>query len=833
MTRAAGVRTPWLRWRRSAGRALACVLLMAAAALATDPAFAQYYVSFPALPPPAPAPVNKGPNDQMLVQSQQLHYDYANQTVSAIGNVQIYFAHNTIEADRVIYNQKTKRLHAEGNVRLTEADGKVTYGEVMDLSDDYRDGFVDALRLDAPDRTRFAAATGERSSGNYEVFQNGVYTACEACKDDPKRPPVWQVKAARIIHDDSEKMIYFEDARIEFSGIPLAYMPYMSSPDPTVKRKSGFLMPSVATSASYGFALEIPYFWALAPDYDLTLAPRITTRQGPLMQLEWRQRLLDGSYSIRGGGIYQLDQTAFTNQPGDRPWRGTIESSGMFNLSQKWAWGWDLVAPTDRAFYQDYGIFRFSPSLDLLKTSPTEGISQLFLTGRGDRSYFDARSIYFYGFSAADQQGQIPNIHPVVDYTHTVATPILGGEVSYKGNLTSLDRAQESLDPVSLNAQTMGFCGPATADSAALTPANCLLRGFPGSYTRFSGEAQWRRTFTDPIGEQFTPFAMVSADAADLHVLNQPGVSNYLPVGDTTPTRAMPGVGVEYRYPFISVQSWGTQTIQPIAQVIARPNETGIGRFPIEDAQSLVFDDSNLFRVDKFTGWDRIEGGGRANVGVQYTAQFNQAGFVDALFGQSYQLFGLNSFAAQDPTNTGLQSGLDTNVSDYVGRISYQPDRTYTFTTRARFDHDTFAVQRFEVEGKANFDRWSLQLLYGDYAPQPDLGLLQRREGIFGLANVKVTGNWAVFGGGRYDIENQKFAGTQVGVGYVDDCLILALNYISSYSYSSAPTVINNSVMLQLSLRTLGTTGISQTVGGSGGTTGSSSAFGGTNPFFH
>ena len=110
----------------------------------------------------------------MLVQAKELHYDYSNQRVEAIGDVQIYYARTTLEANRVIYDQKSKRLHAEGNVRLTEADGKVTYGEIMELSDDYRNGFVDSLRLDGAERTRMAAATGERSGGNYEVFQNGV-----------------------------------------------------------------------------------------------------------------------------------------------------------------------------------------------------------------------------------------------------------------------------------------------------------------------------------------------------------------------------------------------------------------------------------------------------------------------------------------------------------------------------------------------------------------------------------------------------------------------------------------------------------------------------------
>src|SRR6202030_528931 len=221
------------------------------------------------------------PNAQMLVQANEIRYDYNNLLVSAVGNVQIYYNGATIEADKVIYDQRSKRLHAEGNARLTEADGKVSYGELLDLSDDYRDGFIDSLRVE---------------------------TACEPCRDDPRKPPLWQVKAARIIHNESEKMMYFEDARIEFFGVPLAWLPYFSAPDPTVKRKTGFLMPIVSTSSAYGLGIETPYYLALAPNYDATISPRITTTQGPLLRGEWRQRLDDGDVIIRGAAIDQLDK---------------------------------------------------------------------------------------------------------------------------------------------------------------------------------------------------------------------------------------------------------------------------------------------------------------------------------------------------------------------------------------------------------------------------------------------------------------------------------------------------------------------------------------------
>jgi len=753
------------------------------------------------------------PNAQMLVQADEIKYDYNNQQVSAVGNVQIYYNGATIEADKVIYDQRSKRLHAEGNARLTEADGKVSYGQLLDLSDDYRDGFIDSLRLETPDRTRMAAVRADRTDANYTVFQSGVYTACEPCRDDPRKPPLWQVKAARIIHNESEKMLYFEDARIEFFGVPLAWMPYFSAPDPTVKRKTGFLMPIVSTSTAYGFGIETPYYIALAPNYDATISPRMTSTQGPLLRGEWRQRFEDGDITIRGAGIDQLDKNKFlrsdgTFTPGFRDWRGSFESSGRFELSPQWTWGFDAVALSDRTFFQDYKIrpLQATAIIDPLLNLPTEGVSQLYLTGRGDRSYFDARTIHYYGFSESDVQGSLPNILPVIDYAYTFDQPVFGGELGTSMNLTSLQRSTASFDAISNNAFNFGLCNVNSADPAQKTPANCLLRGVPGQYARLSAETHWRYQYIDPFGQVFVPFASVRGDAAAMAISNNPGVGNFIDTGDSTVSRAMPTVGLEYRYPFIGVTGWGTQTIEPIAQLIVRPNEPAIGKLPNEDAQSLVFDDTNLFKVDKFSGWDRVEGGGRANAGLQYTAQFNRGGNFNVLFGQSYQLFGLNSFAVGDITNTGLGSGLDTSRSDYVARVAFQPNQLYTFTSRFRFDQADFTLQRLEVEARANFDRWNASVLYGDYAAQPQLGFLTRRDGVLTSGAYKVSENWVVNGGVRYDIQAGKLSQTRLGLGYIDDCFIMSFQYYTDYTFSGNVTS-SQTYLLQVSLRTLGGTG--------------------------
>ncbi|HEY0328089.1 MAG TPA: LPS-assembly protein LptD [Rhodopseudomonas sp.] len=802
----------------------ALVLSTAFGVVLTTPAAAQSFTfNQPPVRPKAPPTADTG---QMLVQATEVDYDYNNSRVSAVGNVQMFYGGTTVEADRVVYDQKTKRLQAEGNVRMTDADGKITYANQLDLSDDYRDGFVDSLRVDTANQTRIAASRAERTDGAYNVFQNGVYTACAPCRDNPKKPPLWQVKGARIIHDQNDKMLYFENAQLEFFGVPLAYLPYFSTPDPTVQRKTGFLMPIYLSSSAFGSGFEVPFYWALAPDYDFTVSPRYTTTQGVLMQGEFRQRLLDGAYQIRAYGIDQLnpDSSALIGTPGQREFRGAIDTKGQFALNDKWVWGWDGVLMTDKTFFIDYRLAQYKDTLGTFLSQSNEATSDLYLTGVGNRSYFDARAFYFQGFTGYDVQSQIPVVLPVIDYANVFNRPILGGEVSFKTNLTSLNRQSADFDALTAAAAStqQDLCSTSSiaqmsADKLANLRNNCLLRGIPGTYTRFSAEAQWRRSYTDPYGQIWTPFASLRVDAIDSSISNQPGVSNFIATGDTQALRVMPTVGLEYRYPFINVQPWGTTTVEPIAQVIVRPNETYAGKLPNEDAQSMVFGADNLFEVNKFSGYDRVEGGGRANVGVQATTQFDRGGSVNVLFGQSYQLFGMNSYAVADLINTGLDSGLDKPRSDYVARASYSPNSTFKFTTRARFDEASMNVQRFEAEGSASFDRWSVALTYGDYAAQPDLGLLTRREGILGTGSIKLASNWVVSGGARWDLEANKIDQYIVGAGYVDDCFVLGLNYVTAYSYSTsalvAPT-LSHSIMLQIGLRTIGTTAFSQSVSG-------------------
>ncbi|MDB5650679.1 MAG: organic solvent tolerance protein, partial [Hyphomicrobiales bacterium] len=322
--------------------------------------------------------------DRLLVQAKELVYNSKANTVGAQGNVQLYYQGRVLEADKVTYDRNNSRVYAEGHARLTEADGTVAYADKFELTDDFKTGFIDSLKADTAEQTHMTAARAERIGGEATVLERGTYTACEACKEDPTKPPLWQIRAKRIIHQNSEQTIYYEDATFELFGMPIAYLPYFSTPDPSVKRKSGVLTPHYVVKDSLGFGVAVPLFWAISPNYDLTVTPTFLTRQGLLGEAEFRHRLVNGSYTIRAAGIFQADPGAFEVQPygpGNRSFRGSLESNGEFYLNEKWKFGWDIATMTDKWFNTDYK----QPNQSLSSNYFRERTSQVYLNGQGDR----------------------------------------------------------------------------------------------------------------------------------------------------------------------------------------------------------------------------------------------------------------------------------------------------------------------------------------------------------------------------------------------------------------------------------------------------------------
>lgn len=202
---------------------------------------------------------------KLLLSANELVYNRDADLVSAVGGVQINYGGYKMVAQKVEYNQKTGRMMALGNVELVSPDGNRIYADNLDVTDNFADGFLNSLRIETADNTRIVAESGERVGGTMMILNKGVYTACLPCAEDPKRAPFWQVKAQRVIQNGETHTIRLERTRFELLGHPIAFLPFIEVPDNTVKRKSGFLFPTMSLSQNLGFGLSVPYYYVISP----------------------------------------------------------------------------------------------------------------------------------------------------------------------------------------------------------------------------------------------------------------------------------------------------------------------------------------------------------------------------------------------------------------------------------------------------------------------------------------------------------------------------------------------------------------------------------------
>ncbi|MBZ9674935.1 LPS-assembly protein LptD [Mesorhizobium sp. ES1-1] len=752
---------------------------------------------------------------QMLLAADTLVYNNDNQTVTAVGAVQIDYGGNRLVAQRVEYNRKTKRLVASGNVEVVNSDGTKINSQHIDLTDDFADGFVNALRVETIDKAYFAAESAERMGGVLTTFHNGVYTACEPCEDKPDKAPTWRVKARKIIWNGEKKTVRFENANFEFFGFPLAYLPAFEIADPTVKRKSGFLIPGIVYESDLGVGVKIPYYLALAPTYDLTVTGTGYTKQGFLGEAEWRQRFNNGEYTLKIAGIRQQDPDTFVDPDGfpgtlghnvnsgevgdPNRFRGMMGTQGKFAINPRWDFGWDVLLQTDKNFSNTYNIEKYNQYVHQ---------SSVYLTGLNGRNYFDVRAMHFevqedaLDSNPAARSGQQPWVLPSLDYAYIPDVSVGGGQLSLNVNARVLRR--DDLDETYF-------------DQYDPSSGTQRVRGIEGESGRLTAEAEWKRTFITDGGLVLTPLLALQGDAdyvnassGSLAAINQMATN----LGEQDDVRSsfsryMATAGLEMRWPVLFSGLSSSHVFEPMAQVFVRPNEQYVGglAIPNEDAQSMVFDATTLFERDKFSGYDRIEGGSRANVGVRYSGSYNNGWGTNAIVGQSYQLGGENSYAAPDLVNVGADSGLESSKSDYVGLFGINSPNGFAASVSGRFDEQTFEVRRAELKAAYSGLPVSLSAKYAFIEAQPLYGFTTDRHEVTLGASTHLAENWRVFGTGTYDLQESLLVKDGVGFAYNDSCFTYLMTYSQSRDLNTRE--VTQSIGFNLSFRTLGDFGSS------------------------
>jgi LPS-assembly protein len=688
-----------------------------------------------------PAPTIKPPTkDQpILLQADEIVYDSDKQLVSAVGHVEISDDERTLMADRVDYDQSTDKVTASGHVSITDERGNVAFADHVVLTDRMRNGALSGFGALIGKTGRLAARNAERVNGNTVIAHRTVYSPCTICQKQGQRTPLWQVKAERVVYDQTKHRVRFRNATIEVKGVPVAWLPAVTMVDPTVRYSSGLLTPDVGNSTKIGYFTRLPYYFSISPSQDLTVAPMISTLGGEVLELEYRQRWNSGGFWLQGSGAYNPDG-GLAGSPGAQTY-GHVFGSARQQLSDDWRVGLDIQSTSNSAYMRFYDI----SFLDRLT-------NQLFVEATPGRSRFALTSYWFQGLRSTDLQSRIPYVLPKLEFSYIPVNKVAGGSLRLDLSGVSIGRDTQRNDQ------------------------------------RGTAEINWKRPATLGNGQIWT---FVLDARGDAYHFDYPRGS--LVTSDRTIERGTAYAALDWRWPFIAEGNSHSYIIQPIAQFIAQPYGGNPRGLRIEDTQDFEFSDYNVFSFNQLPGYDIIESGPRANLGAMAEMLF-PGGKVEALVGQTYRL-------KPDPLLAAF-SGNSGSSSDVVGSFSIKFPHL-DLTDRMDVDRGNGTIRRHEIYVTGSYNRSSIQLSYVQLPQSATSLGLPSREQVNAQADVNLWGNWQVFVAGQRDLANSQFLNTEYGLGYEDECLAISLAYRRKYTEDLILGVPpSTAVILRFSLKT-------------------------------
>ncbi len=748
--------------RRAAGngwQARRGALLLLAAALglpfsgivSAPPARAAKAPAFHLKKPPKGTPVD--------VLAKTIIYDRGKDVATALGRVQITWGPYLLLARKVVYNRRTDRFQAEGEVYLREPEGNVLLADIVNIDKKFRDGFARHLRLLMTNGATLKARYAVRREGNITIYEDVSYTACQTCRLK-SGAPLWEIRSRQATHNQREGRIYHRDVTLRFFDTPVFWLPWISHPDPQHPRSTGFLIPRAGYTKARGFSVTTPYFINLAPNYDITLLPQLNSRQGLLARAKWRHNVGPGTYEVDAGAIRQLQRRKMPERERQRL-RWFIKGKGEFAINRHWNWGFQGLAQSDRAMTQRYQVS--GASIDY---------SHLWLQGLDGRNYLRAEAGKYYGLSSSDHHPRDPALLPWMEYEYTFQPALVGGVVNMSASLYSLWRKRRELP----------FA------TAPLARRN----------TRLATGLSWRREWIAPAGVVFQPFLDLRGElrvVRDLPDIGTPGGV----IDKKTIARFHPRAGVDVRWPFMASFDGGYQIVSPIAQLIAGAGEKKRRWAGNEDSVTPRFTASHLFLHDRFPGNDRVEGGVRLNMGLLWSAYLDNGASMRFWAGQTLHLAGRNSFA-------GSSTGLGAKRSDFVAGLALLPGDNLLLSWRGRFDRHSLKPRDQEVELDLKTQRFEISLKYARIPGYAEYGHADPDKQISGKATYRFLDNWRIFGGLNYSLQQEEAwqARRYVGIGYDCDCFSASLTYSEGVSSDGVKDTFGRSISLGVSLKTLG-----------------------------
>ncbi|MGA9013206.1 MAG: LPS assembly protein LptD [Acetobacteraceae bacterium] len=693
-------------------------------------------------------------NQPVTFTADTVEYDRENSLVIAQGHVEAWQDDHVLRADRVTFDRNSGVSAAKGNVVLLEPDGQVLFADYAELTQDMKSGVLRDMRAILAENARMAANGARRTEGEINEMSKVVYSTCNLCAKDPTRPPLWQIRALSAVQDLEHKKIEFQDAVMEMYGVPVGYMPYFWTVDPSVKRASGLLIPSMGVSSHIGAFFAQPYYWVIDDQSDATFTPMITTEAGPQLSAEYRRRFNNGSFVVDGSLGY-LDNSV----------QGTIYTKGQFNLDDTWRWGFNIARASSPDYVRDFHI-----GAGDLGSEPTLLTSQIYAEGFGQGSYsrFDVR--FYQTLNEVVVSSELPLVLPRYQYSYFGQPDSWGGRFSLDAGAFNVVRS----------------------DGTNTRRANVTLN--------------WSRPFVGALGDLWKVTLHTDAIAYDASAFNEQ--PNFGPMSQVNTARAQPQAALDFRWPFMRDSgAWGTQLIEPIAQIVVGPQvgNSQNTKYPNEDSLDLEFTDANLFGFNRYPGVDRLDGGVRANVALHGTWYLGGTTF-DGLIGQSYRTTVDNQFSEA--------SGLHDQVSDIVARASLAPTSWLNLTYRTRLDHKDLATRMADALATVGVPKFSVNAGYIYTIDNPytefDQPLPPPAGNAFYTPRNEVTvgasSNWGKYRLSAYarrDLQSSQMVAAGVDAVYEDECFILDFRFYRRYTSYNGDNGATTA-LFQLTFKTIG-----------------------------
>lgn len=772
---------------------------------------------------PAPQPAQQPGPDGLVPDAIYLEADSTTRNgdvITATGGEQrvlARFRNTTVRAGELSYDLKLGVAGARDRVEFTDPAGNVVYASQLQMDSDLRAGVAVDFASRFRNGASLMAATAVRRSQNVNELNYAIFTPCPICdaEGNTKQPSI-SIQAEKVVQDEGLRAILYRNAVFRIGGVPVFYLPVFSHPDPTVDRASGFLVPIPSYDEGRGVSVEVPYLQVISPSEDWLISPQFNTDVAPFVNLQWRRRFADGMLVLRGGYTYERNFGNF-DLDGD----GTIENDvrfgdltsrsyflgyGAFDPSGPWRWGFTAERTSDKTLFDRYDVRSPYQDNGLYYGDERRLISQIYAEHQTERSYlsiaaFSIQSLRVKEFSPItpalnvfESDGDLPYVAPLIEARWEPDGPVLGGRLRLRGSAVSLLRDDYIGSPVL---------------RPGVIPAGPTA-GYPGvDSRRISGQAEWRRTLISPMGLRWEPFVDVRAD-----VYSVSDLPPALGIENDTISRTRATVGLDVSYPLIRRISPGADLIiEPMAQLSMSTDPDLDVRIPNEDSGTVELDESSLFRIDRFPGYDLVEGGLRLTTGAKATLRWGDSRQASLFVGRSFRDGEQTGFLVpvpDAPTRLYDPTGLSADTSDWVVQGSFSPSDRIRGWGHATVD-SSGDIRRAEL---AVDGRWGLRnqgtLSYVVDRSNPLAGPENRNYEFVQVAGQQfVYGNWGIAAAGVADLERNIITRSEVGLLFDDDCFRFEIGWRRDNT-SVRPSGPSEGIYIRLNLATFGGTGYGQ-----------------------